>query len=269
MSWIHGCHASLLHRLLLVAALLLAPPLHAQAEVDLRGISLTLARSGIIADATRAQALYVRHLEALEVPDDGDRHLTIAIRSAFAANALRERWVRLLAETLDPETLLAAADFYGSVPGEALAARLRQTARSLDEAERARFAAGFEGNDDARLLAGAVQGTLREQALVQITRGAAAWTAAMIADAETGTDPLPWLADAEGAASPPVRVDEALAWQDAEALYVQGLIEFGQSEAGLRFHRACALTLERALADTVRAHAGTLITAIARRRASL
>jgi hypothetical protein len=247
----------------LLLALLTLLPTTAAADVAPGAVARLLAASGIGADAERAQALYVRALLAAQVPDDDDG-LALAIRTTFAPGTLRERWVRKLARTLEPETLEAAEDFYGSVPGADLSTRLRRVRATLDEGDRAARAPELAGNAPARALAAAVGGDARETALFRATGAAAAWTAALVAGATADGNPGPWL-EAATPAEPPVRVDEPLAWTEAAPIYLEGLADFAVSDAGLRFHRACADTLASALEEELRARSGTLVRAARRR----
>ncbi|MEE4382548.1 MAG: hypothetical protein V2J02_11170, partial [Pseudomonadales bacterium] len=237
-------------------------PAHAGADVAPGAVARLLGASGIGGDAERARALYVRALVAENVPDDDDG-LALAIRTTFAPATLRERWIRQLARSLDPETLAAAENFYGSVPGTDLSTRLRRVRAALDEADRAAQAPGLAGNASARALAAAVGGDAREAALFRVAGAAAAWTADLVAGETSAGNPGPWLeADAGGA---PVRVDEALAWSDAAPVYLEGLADFAVTDAGRRFHRACADALASALEEELRARSATLVRAAARR----
>jgi hypothetical protein len=246
----------------LLLALLTLLPAPAGADVAPGAVARLLAASGIGADAERARALYVRALVAAGVPDDDDG-LALAIRTTFAPGTLRERWVRTLARTLEPGTLEAAEDFYGSVPGTDLSTRLRRVRAALDEADRAAQAPGLAGNASAGALAAAVGGDAREAALFRVTGAAAAWTAALVAGETANGDPGPWL-EADPA-EPPARVDEALAWSEATPVYLEGLADFAVTDAGLRFHRACAETLASALEEELRARSGPLVRAAGRR----
>jgi hypothetical protein len=243
-------------------ALLTLLPASVDADVAPRAVARLLAASGIGADAERARALYVRALVAADVPDDDDG-LALAIRTTFAPGTLRERWVRQLARALEPETLEAAENFYGSVPGTDLSTRLRRVRAALDEADRAARAPALAGNASAGALAAAVGGDAREAALFRVTGAAAAWTAALVSGETANGDPGPWLE--AGPAEPPVRVDEALAWSEAAPVYLEGLADFAVTDAGLRFHRACADALASALEKELRARSGTLVRAAARR----
>jgi hypothetical protein len=255
---------------LLLFALLAAasPPIAAatDAPVDRSALARLLAGSGLLPEASRAQPRFVRHLVDAGVPDDGDRRLTTAILSTFPASQIRERWLRHLAEALDPAAWAAAADYWSSIPGRTVGEALVGASRRLDEDRRAALAADARPGAGASALTEALHGPTREGVLELHTRAMALWVAGRVAG-----DGPPDLDHARqralDALAPPVRVDEALALADLPPLYRAQLLEWAGSPEGERFLRAHANALERALSEVASGHAGVIEAAVRARDA--
>lgn len=249
--------------LLLLLTLGTAPALAADPALTAR----VMLDSGLLADAPRAPRLYRDALTRLEVADDGEKGLTTSILSTFPPAQLRERWIRALAERLDPATLDAARDFHGSIPGRTLGAALSRTGERLDESDRRRLAEEGSGSATAitRALVEATGADIRERILRVRTAGMALWTARVVRGEATAEDLDGAFRDALDEFPLGPRIDEHRAFAEAPPTYQQALLEFADSPAGRRFHAAVNDALDAALEQLAHAQTGVFMERVVRR----
>jgi hypothetical protein len=223
--------------------------------------------SGLLADAERAPRLYRDALVRLDVPDEGDEGLATSILSTFPPAQLRERWIRALAERLDPATLSAARDFHGSIPGRTLGAALIRSQRGLDEDDRRRLAAEGPGSASAitRSLVEATGAGIRERILRVRTAGMALWTARVVRGEAASADLDRAFRDALAQTPVTPRVDEHRAFAEAPPTYRRALLAFADSPAGRRFHAAVNDALDAALEQLAHAQTGVFMERVVRR----
>lgn len=250
--------------LLLLVALWPGPVL---AAADPALTARVMVDSGLLADAARAPRLYRDALIRLDVPDNGERGLTTSILSTFPPAQLRERWIRHLAERLDPATLAAARDFHGSIPGLTLGAALKRNQARLDEDERRRLAGNGPESATAitRSLVEATGAGIRERILRVRTTGMALWTARVVRGEAAAGDLDRAFRDALQETPVTPRVDEHRAFAEAPPTYQRALLEFADSPAGRRFHAAVNDALDRALEELAHAQAGVFMERVVRR----
>lgn len=215
-----------------------------------------LLEAGLLGDAERAQSLYVDELVRLGLPDDGDEGLALAVRAAFPASRIRDRWVRLLAEQLTETELAAAEGFHGSVPGRSFSEALHATrAASADDRnpppELARAARDMESHAREAVLrvrtVGAARWLVRQEAGETEARLEDAWQEAL---AEYGR--------AE-------RRTELRALMAMPPLHAVGMAEFAASTEGRRFYGKLTAALDVALTELAREHRGFVRRALERR----
>ncbi|MEE4300408.1 MAG: hypothetical protein V2J24_13280 [Pseudomonadales bacterium] len=241
----------------LLALLCLSCALAPAAEgADSMRTTRLLLETGLLGDAEQAQRLYVDELIRLGLPDDGDEEFALAVRAAFPASRIRDRWIRLLAEQLTDAELAAAEGFHGSVPGQ-----------SFSEALAATRAAGTDVSGAPVELAKAardMEAHAREAVLRIRTIGAARWlvrreageTDARLEDA--WQESLAEYGRAE-------RATELRALLVMPPLHAAGLAEFARSTEGRRFYGKLTAALDVALTELAREHRGFVLRALERR----
>lgn len=238
---------------ILCLLLALAP---AARGADVVRTATLLVESGLLGEAERAQRLYVEELVRLGLPDEGERGLAMAVRTAWPPSRIRDRWIRLLAAQLSDADLAAAEDFHRSIPGrsfaEALAA-IRDDGPAVTDAPAELTAAVRDMEVNAR------------EAVLRIrTAGAARWLVRLEAGDTRADMEDTWeeaLAD-HGDATRDRELRALLAMPDIHAL---GLAEFAASIDGRRFYGKLTAALDVALAELAREHRGFVRVALERR----
>ena len=239
-------------RLSILVLLILLPPTGQGAD-PLRTTRLLL-DAGLLLEADRAQAIFVAALVEAGLPDDGDPSMTTAVRTAFPASRVRERWIRLLSEQLSATELAAAEDFYRSVPGQAFTQALRAAPDAVVPNPPA----------DLQAAVHAMEAPARAAVLRVRTGGFAIWLAEREKGHESKLLEDAWR-DALERYGRATRTAEIAALQRIAPVHALGFADFAMSAAGQRFHGKLTAALDLALAELAREHKGTVQRALIRR----
>lgn len=243
-----------MHRLVLLCSLLLCVLAPTAQGADVMRTTRLVVGAGLLAEADRAQSLFVRELERRGLPDD-DGDLALAVRTMFPASRIRDRWISLLAEQLTESELAAAETFHGSVPGREFSAALRDARRpgaALHDAPAAYVAAAQD-----------MEGPAREAVLRVRIAGAAQWLVAREAGATPRLEDA-WQ-DALDDHRATARDAELRALLALPAIHALGCAEYAASSDGRRFYGKLTAALDVALTELVEEHRGFVRRALERR----
>lgn len=226
--------------------------------------------AAILAESDRMQALYTEELTRLQLPDDGEVGVFLAVRSMYPAGRLAELWVQRVSMELSHADLQAAADYFRSVPGQAVAVALYRAEGAkaplpMPKRPMADEAGANEANAGIDDILAAIGVSARQQTGHRHAQAAALWTWRQIQQAQ----PLRYaeaLAEVDVKAAAQAEATPSL-WSDnirlallhhIPSVYLRGLRRYATSDTGRKFFQVITKSYDQVLRDMVRNNAGLI-----------